>query len=66
MKKLKFEKAQFTNNGAIHLYIAREGSGSGIRIRWKTSGSGSCKKVRIRIRNPGKNHIQKSHATAEI
>ena len=43
----KFEKAQFTNNGVLHLYIAREGSGSGIRIRWKTFGSGSCKKVRI-------------------
>ena len=27
MKKLKYEKAQFTNNGVIQLYIAREGSG---------------------------------------
>ena len=33
IKKFKFEKAQFTNNGVIQLYIAREGSGSGIRIR---------------------------------
>ena len=55
IKKLKFEKAQFTNNGVIGttLYtVAREGSGSGIRIRirWESfgSGSGSCKKVRIR------------------
>ena len=51
IKKLKFEKAQFTNNGVIGttLYtVAREGSGSGIRIRWETFGSGSCKKVRIR------------------
>ncbi len=51
---MKFEQAQFSNNGAIQLYIAREGSGSGIQIQWKTfgsgfrSGSGSCKKVRIR------------------
>jgi len=44
-----FEKAQFTNNCVIQLYIAREGSGSGIQILiWrKTSGSRSYQKVRI-------------------
>ena len=32
IKKFKFEKAQFTNNGAIQLYIAREGSESGGKL----------------------------------
>ena len=47
-KKLKFEKAQFTNNGAIQLHIAREGSGSGSSGKLsdpdpaKRSGSGSA------------------------
>ncbi len=55
IKKLKFEKAQITNNGAIQLYIAREGSGSGIRIRWKLPDPDPEKRSgsdRIRIRNP--------------
>ena len=39
----KFEKAQFTNNGVIQLYIAREGSGSG----GKLPDPDPAKKVRI-------------------
>ena len=51
LKKLKFEKAQFTNNGAIQLYIAREGSGSGGKLPdpdpAKRSGSATLFKVEV-------------------
>jgi len=47
IKKIKFEKDQFKNNGAIQLYIAREGKLSDPDPA-KRSGSD-----RIRIRNPG-------------
>ena len=56
IKKLKFEKAQFTNDGAIQLYIAREGSGSGSNGKLsdpdpaKRSGSAT---LTCRVRNTG-------------
>jgi len=49
----KFEKAQFTNNGVIQLYIAREGSESGGKLPdsdpAKRSGSGSATLFPIRM-----------------
>ena len=59
IKKLKFEKAQFSNNGAIQLYIAREGSGYSGKLSdpdpAKRSGSDQIRNPakKGRLRSPG-------------
>jgi len=52
-QRFRFEKVQFTNNGAIQLYIAREGSGYSGKL---LDPDPAMRSGSDRIRNPAKNY----------